>query len=201
MINGAGTPTGGGTAPATAVGDLIAVLREARETQRENERALAATEVGIVQERADLARDKAEAARGQAWLRFTLSMSESLSSLTGAVVQGCRRTGDGRAEGRQLDTEQGEEHAGPSRRALDNSDLDRVVGLTCEAFRASDETFGFGERIRQAEVESAELDVRAESTRARAESVRIEREDLDDALSEAREAYRELARGNGGGES
>ena len=164
MINGTGAPSGGGS-PATAVYELISVLREARRAQRENEMAHAESEVHMAEEQVRLARDKAEAARGQAWLRFSMSVGESLSSMTGAITQGCRTGREDRQSLDQSGEVPGERPHRDSHRDIDNRDVDRVVGLTCEAFRASDEAFGFGERIRRAETDGAELEARAETSK------------------------------------
>jgi len=155
----------------------------------------------MAEEQVRLARDKAEAARGQAWLRFSMSVGESLSSMTGAITQGCRTGREDRQSLDQSGEVPGERPHRDSHRDIDNRDVDRVVGLTCEAFRASDEAFGFGERIRRAETDGAELEARAETSKTRAEQARIEREETDDALADARQCYRDLLNGQGGGES
>jgi hypothetical protein len=202
----------GGGSPSSSVAELITILREARQAQRQNEMAAAQDEVGAAHAQADVAREKAEAARGQAWLRFAMSMGEALNSTVGLACEAhelrSRPQASDSAAPSAVDAEAGTDAENmanhPSRsEARDEGpgigqrrrDGEALLGRLSEAAIAADDAFGFGERIRQADVESAALDARARAASARADQVRIAREGTDDALADLRQCYRDLLNG------
>lgn len=213
MIGLTGNTGGGG--PVSSVAELITILREARQAQRQNERDAARDEVEAARGQADTARDKAEAARGQAWLRFAMSMGEALHSTVGLSCEAHRMRSQGEAgpetpaaasnsEGAAdvLDTDDAAESPAPGSARLDQPgfsdrwrDGEALLGRLSSAALAADDAFGFGERIRQADVESAVLDALARTASARADQARIGREDTDDALADLRQCYRDLLNG------
>jgi hypothetical protein len=181
-INGVGShipsSTGGGS-PAGVMAELIEVLREARQTGREREVALSDAAIAATEDRARLASDKAEAARNGAYLQFALSAGQAVVSIGSSIYRGQAHDAD-RAE-RIVQAVQG-----------GADQLAKVGGAT-------DSAFGYGHQVTELEADMEQASGLESRLKAHEDRARLAREDTDEALSDVRQAYRELTGGQNGG--
>ena len=75
--------------PALVMRELMQVLAEARQTQRESELAHSDAALSAAEDRAQHARDRAEAARHGALLQFSMNAGRSLTSVGSSIGEGC----------------------------------------------------------------------------------------------------------------
>jgi hypothetical protein len=172
----------GGGSPAGVMAELIEVLREARQTSREREVALSDAAIVATEDRARLASDKAEAARSSAYLQFALSAGQAAVSICSSVVRG-----------RYADTRRADQAARVDGAVQGGADQLAKLGT------ATDDAFGFGHRATALEADMERASSLESRLGAHADRARLAREDLDEALADVRQAYRDLTGGQNGG--
>lgn len=170
---------GGGGSPAGVMAELIEVLREARQTSREREVALSDAAIVASEDRARLAADKAEAARNSAYLQFALSAGQAAVSI-GTSVWRSRQSDDDRAS------------------RIDGAVKDGAEQLV-RVGQATDDAFGFGRQVTALEADMERASSLESRLQAHADRARLAREDIDEALADVRQTYRDITGGQNGG--
>ncbi len=172
-INGiSNAPPSTGGSPTMLVAELVTLLREARQVQRESENSLSDAAVGAAMDRAELARDKAEASRGHAWLQFAMSASSAATSI-----------------GSSLATSQAEDMDAAN---AVSGRVESAMNHLSAVGEASDNAFGSGWEAEEAAQDMEQASANETLYNALQDRVRTTREATEDALADARQAYREL---------
>jgi hypothetical protein len=166
-----------GSSPTDVVAELATILRQARQAARETANAHTDAAVDCSMDRAEHARDRAEAVRNSAYLNFAMSCGSALNSIGCAAMTG--RSKD----------------ANPDRTSSIARSSESIMGSVAKAVEAGDNAFGFGQQASHLEAKMEQDSANEAQFNALRDRAQNRVDDLQDALADARQAYRELNNG------
>ena len=195
----------GQMSPAGVLSKLITLLREARQTQRETETMHSDAGLKAAMDRAQHAREKAEASKRQAFFNFGMQMTGSLmqmgTNVTGAIAANASE------RSKEFETQNGSVSPDLQSEMFGAQRADRIMrgfndgnNALMNAAQGLDDLYGNGEEIRDLEVKMEEDSARQDIHNAHQDRVGNRIADIEDALADARQAYKEIVTSKEGGE-
>ena len=175
------------TSAAEAVAELWRLLHEARQVEREKETQQSEQALTAVEQQAALAQDKARALQASAWLQFGLGAGQALVQGAAAWCRGGH--GNLAAEARPTS-----EASPPPTPGVDHWQAAlRTIETGREVATMADNAFGFQAAARTSEAQQAEARAHQQLAEARRDKAAGTGRDLEEALSAAGQAFRELS--------